>query len=44
MNHRGAVGPPTFLAGNEMLFGKDQLRDVERSIVGQARPAFCTTA
>jgi hypothetical protein len=44
MKHRGEVGPPTFLAGNEMLFGKDQLRDVERSIVGQACPALCKTA
>jgi 2-hydroxychromene-2-carboxylate isomerase len=32
---RGAFGSPTFFVGNEMFFGKDQLRDVEESIVEQ---------
>jgi 2-hydroxychromene-2-carboxylate isomerase len=38
---RGAFGSPTFFVGKEMFFGKDQLRDVEDSIVeqiGAARP------
>ena len=34
--NRGAFGSPTFFVGNEMFFGKDQLRDVEESIVEQA--------
>ncbi|WP_321961677.1 2-hydroxychromene-2-carboxylate isomerase [Paraburkholderia sp. J7] len=29
---RGAFGSPTFFVGNEMYFGKDQLRDVEEEI------------
>jgi 2-hydroxychromene-2-carboxylate isomerase len=29
---RGAFGSPTFFVGNEMFFGKDQLRDVEEAI------------
>lgn len=29
---RGAFGSPTFFVGNEMFFGKDQLRDVEEEI------------
>ncbi len=29
---RGAFGAPTFFVGDEMFFGKDQLRDVEESI------------
>jgi 2-hydroxychromene-2-carboxylate isomerase len=33
--HRGAFGSPTFFVGDEMFFGKDQLRDVEESIVEQ---------
>lgn len=33
--NRGAFGSPTFFVGNEMFFGKDQLRDVEESIVEQ---------
>ena len=33
---RGAFGSPTFFVGKEMFFGKDQLRDVEESIVEQA--------
>jgi 2-hydroxychromene-2-carboxylate isomerase len=32
---RGAFGSPTFFVGKEMFFGKDQLRDVEDSIVAQ---------
>ncbi|MDU6238973.1 MAG: 2-hydroxychromene-2-carboxylate isomerase, partial [Bradyrhizobium sp.] len=32
---RGAFGSPTLFLGNEMFFGKDQLRDVEESIVEQ---------
>src|SRR5690349_15529910 len=35
---RGAFGSPTFFVGKEMFFGKDQLRDVEDSIVEQTRP------
>ena len=31
--NRGAFGSPTFFVGNEMFFGKDQLRDVEEAIV-----------
>ncbi len=33
---RGAFGSPTFFVGNEMFFGKDQLRDVEEEIREQA--------
>src|ERR1700756_1729718 len=32
---RGAFGSPTFFVGSEMFFGKDQIRDVEESIVEQ---------
>jgi 2-hydroxychromene-2-carboxylate isomerase len=32
---RGTFGSPTFFVGREMFFGKDQLRDVEESIVEQ---------
>jgi len=32
---RGAFGSPTFFVGNEMFFGKDQLRDVEEEISAQ---------
>jgi 2-hydroxychromene-2-carboxylate isomerase len=32
---RGVFGSPTFFVGSEMFFGKDQLRDVEESIVEQ---------
>ena len=32
---RGAFGSPTFFVGTEMFFGKDQLRDVEESILEQ---------
>jgi 2-hydroxychromene-2-carboxylate isomerase len=34
--NRGAFGSPTFFVGNEMFFGKDQLRDVEDAIVEAA--------
>ena len=30
---RGAFGSPTFFVGDEMFFGKDQLRDIEDEIV-----------
>ncbi len=33
---RGAFGSPTFFVGTEMFFGKDQLRDVEESIIEQS--------
>jgi 2-hydroxychromene-2-carboxylate isomerase len=37
--NRGAFGSPTFFVGKEMFFGKDQLHDVEASIVEQtSRP------
>ena len=32
---RGAFGSPTFFVGNEMFFGKNQLRDVEEEILAQ---------
>ena len=32
---RGAFGSPTFFVGDEMFFGKDQLRDVEEEIAKQ---------
>jgi 2-hydroxychromene-2-carboxylate isomerase len=32
---RGAFGSPTFFVGNDMFFGKEQLRDVEDMISGQ---------
>src|ERR1700730_2289015 len=32
---RGSFGTPTFFVGKEMFFGKDQLREVEESIVEQ---------
>ena len=34
---RGAFGSPTFFVGDEMFFGKDQLRDVEEAIVDAGR-------
>jgi 2-hydroxychromene-2-carboxylate isomerase len=37
--NRGAFGSPTFFVGDEMFFGKDQLRDVEDSIVEQLSAA-----
>jgi 2-hydroxychromene-2-carboxylate isomerase len=33
---RGAFGSPTFFVGNEMFFGKEQLREVEELISGSA--------
>ena len=36
---RGSFGSPTFFVGKEMFFGKDQLRDVEESIVEQTNAA-----
>jgi 2-hydroxychromene-2-carboxylate isomerase len=41
---RGAFGSPTFFVGHEMFFGKDQLRDVEDSIIEQTRHASMKTA
>jgi 2-hydroxychromene-2-carboxylate isomerase len=32
---RGAFGSPTFFVGNEMFFGKEQLRDVEDMLSGK---------
>jgi len=32
---RGAFGSPTFFVGNEMFFGKEQLRDVEDMVLGK---------
>ena len=32
---RGAFGSPTFFVGNEMFFGKEQLRDVEEMVAGK---------
>ncbi len=32
---RGAFGSPTFFVGNEIFFGKEQLRDVEELISGK---------
>jgi 2-hydroxychromene-2-carboxylate isomerase len=40
--NRGAFGSPTFFVGTEMFFGKDQLRDVEESIVEQTKPVSKT--
>jgi 2-hydroxychromene-2-carboxylate isomerase len=42
--NRGAFGSPTFFVGKEMFFGKDQLRDVEDSIVEQTSHAMPKTA
>jgi len=41
---RGAFGSPTFFVGTEMFFGKDQLRDVEASIVEQTSQPVSKTA
>src|SRR3954447_3047101 len=41
---RGAFGSPTFFVGKEMFFGKDQLRDVEESIVEQTSRSNLKTA
>jgi 2-hydroxychromene-2-carboxylate isomerase len=42
--NRGAFGSPTFFVGKEMFFGKDQLRDVEESIVEQTGQMVAKTA
>ncbi len=42
--NRGVFGSPTFFVGREMFFGKDQLRDVEESIVEQTSHGFARTA
>ena len=42
--NRGAFGSPTFFVGKEMFFGKDQLRDVEESIVEQTSQVISRTA
>ncbi|UTD25677.1 2-hydroxychromene-2-carboxylate isomerase [Bradyrhizobium sp. WD16] len=34
---RGAFGAPTFFVGDEMFYGKDQLRDVEEEILAQQK-------
>ena len=41
---RGAFGSPTFFVGDEMFFGKDQLRDVEESIMEQTGQRSSKTA
>ena len=41
---RGAFGSPTFFVGKEMFFGKDQLRDVEESILEQTSQPVPKTA
>lgn len=40
---RGTFGSPTFFVGDEMFFGKDQLRDVEESIMEQTGRARAGT-
>ena len=42
--NRGAFGSPTFFVGKEMFFGKDQVRDVEDSIVEQLGSAKAKSA
>jgi 2-hydroxychromene-2-carboxylate isomerase len=42
--NRGAFGSPTFFVGKEMFFGKDQVRDVEDSIVEQLGAAKAKSA
>jgi 2-hydroxychromene-2-carboxylate isomerase len=42
--NRGAFGSPTFFVGKEMFFGKDQLRDVEDSIIEQTKKPAAKTA
>jgi 2-hydroxychromene-2-carboxylate isomerase len=42
--NRGAFGSPIFFVGKEMFFGKDQLRDVEESIVEQIGRLISKTA
>jgi 2-hydroxychromene-2-carboxylate isomerase len=40
----GAFGSSTFFVGKEMFFGKDQLRDVEESIIEQTSHVVSRTA
>jgi 2-hydroxychromene-2-carboxylate isomerase len=42
--NRGAFGSPTFFVGTEMFFGKDQLREVEASVVEQTSQPVSKTA
>ncbi len=42
--NRGAFGSPTLFVGTEMFVGKDQLRDVEESIIEQTGRAGTMTA
>jgi 2-hydroxychromene-2-carboxylate isomerase len=42
--NRGAFGSPSFFVGRELFFGKDQLRDVEESIVEQTSQVISRTA
>lgn len=42
--NRGAFGSPTFFVGKEMFFGKDQVRDVEESVVEQLGGATAKSA
>ena len=42
--NRGAFGSPTFFVGQEMFFGKDQLRDVEEEIMEQTASLQSRTA
>ena len=42
--NRGAFGSPTFFVGQEMFFGKDQLRDVEEEIMEQTASLRSRTA
>jgi 2-hydroxychromene-2-carboxylate isomerase len=42
--NRGAFGSPTFFVGKEMFFGKDQLHDVEASIVEPTSQPVSKTA
>lgn len=42
--NRGAFGSPTFFVGKEIFFGKDQLREVEESILEQIREPVPKTA
>jgi 2-hydroxychromene-2-carboxylate isomerase len=34
-HERGAFGSPTFFVGDEMFFGKEQLREVEEMVSGK---------
>ena len=39
---RGTFGSPTFFVGEEMFFGKDQLRDVEEAFLGPVQAKAIT--